>query len=256
MCYNERMSGHSKWSQIKRQKGVADQKRGQAFTKLGNAITIAVKSGGGIADPGANFKLRLAIEKAKALNMPKENIERAIEKAKGSEAGQLQEVIYEGFGPQGVAILIEAATDNRQRTVQEVKNLLETSGGRLAGPGATSYLFQNMGLITVDGSNKKSDEIMEAAIEAGAEDLEEAGGEILIYTQPAKLHEVQEKLSAKGLIIKESELIYKPTSTVPINAVDDAQKILSLVEKLEEGESIQKVFANFDIPDEILKGLS
>ncbi|TSC54087.1 MAG: hypothetical protein LiPW16_160 [Microgenomates group bacterium LiPW_16] len=249
------MSGHSKWSQIKRQKGLADQKRGQAFTKLAN-ITIAVRAGGGITDPNSNFKLRLAIEKAKALNMPKENIQRAIERAKGAGARELEEVIYEGFGPSGVAILIEVATDNRQRTAQEIKNIFENSGGRLAGPGATAYLFQNVGMISVALAGKTVDEVMEQAIEAGAQDLEEAGEEILIYTKPEELHQVQEKLTQAGLKIVEAELTFKPVSTIPITTSAEAAKILSFLEKLEANEDVQRVFANFDIPDEILKGFT
>jgi len=248
------MSGHSKWSQIKRQKGLADQKRGQLFTKLANAIIVAVKSGGGITDPTANFKLRLAIEKARAVNMPKENIERAIERAKGQEAGKLEEVIYEGFGPEGVAILIEAATSNRQRTAQELKNIFENSGGKLSGPGATSYLFKNMGMISVR-KNDKGEEIMEKAIEAQAEDLEEAGEEMLIYTKPEKLHQVRQQLIESGLEVIEAELVYKPISTVRISSQDKAVKVLSFMDKLEANEDVQRVFANFDIPDEILETL-
>lgn len=250
------MSGHSKWSQIKRQKGVADQRRGQAFTKMGNAITIAVKAGGGLADPAANFKLRLAIEKARQANMPKENIQRAIERAKGLEAGKIEEINYEGFGPGGVAILVEAATDNRQRTAQEIKSIFETAGGDLAGPGATAYLFQSVGLISVLKNGKTTDEIMDLVVEAGAQDLEEAGGEILVYTKPEELHRVMEKLLAAQIKVEEAELNFKPLSTVLINSPQEAAKILSLMEKLEENESVQKVFANFDIPDAILKGLS
>lgn len=250
------MSGHSKWSTIKRQKGVADQKRGQAFTKLAKAIIIAVKSGGNLTDPAANFKLRLAIEKAKAVNMPKENIERAIERAKEQEVGQLEEVVYEGFGPGGVAILVEAATDSRQRTAQEIKNIFEKNGGRLGGPGATSYLFGNVGLISLKKGNQSADEIMEKVIEAGAEDLEEAGEEMLIYTKPDELHRVSETLVAKGIEIIESELTFKPTTFVSINSETEALRILSFMEKLEEVEDVQRVFANFDIPDEILKKLT
>lgn len=256
MCYNTLMSGHSKWSQIKRQKGVADQKRGQAFTKLGNAITIAVRAGGGMADPNFNFKLRLAMEKARAANMPKENIQRALRRAQGELGGNIEEVVYEGFGPAGVAILIEAATDNRQRTAQEIKNLFENSGGHLAGPGSTAYLFQNVGLISLAASGRTTDEMMDKVIEAGAEDIEEAGGEILVYTKPEALHQVQENLKNSGLQIIEAELTHKPISTVPITSSEVAQKTISFMEKLEDIESVQHVYANFDIPDEILKGFS
>lgn len=251
------MSGHSKWSQIKRQKQVSDQKKGQIFTKLANAITLAVRASGGITDPGANFKLRLAIEKARAANMAKENIQRAIARGSGEAGGgELEEVIYEGFGPAGVAILIEAVTSNRQRTAQEIKNIFENSGGRLAGPGATAYLFQNVGMISVALAGKTVDEVMEQAIEAGAQDLEEAGEEILIYTKPEELNLVQEKLTQAGLKIVEAELTFKPVSTIPITTSAEAAKILSFLEKLEANEDVQRVFANFDIPDEILKGFT
>lgn len=251
------MSGHSKWSQIKRQKGVADQKRGQLFTKLANAITIAVKNGGGITDPNANFKLRLAIEKAKAVNMAKENIQRAIARGSGETGtGELEEVIYEGFGPSGVAILVEAATDNRQRTAQEIKNIFENSGGSLAGPGATSYLFQNVGMIAVKKGDKTTDEIMEKAIEAEIEDLEEAADVVLIYTKPEKLHQVREKLVGQGLEVVEAELTFKPASTVPLNSSEKASSVLSFLEKLEGNENVQRVFANFDIPNSVLQSLS
>ncbi|MBI5465189.1 YebC/PmpR family DNA-binding transcriptional regulator [Candidatus Gottesmanbacteria bacterium] len=250
------MSGHSKWSQIKRQKGLADQKRGQAFTKLANAITIAVRAGGGITDPNSNFKLRLAIEKAKALNMAKENIQRALRRAQGELGGEIEEVIYEGFGPGGVAILIEAATSNRQRIAQELKNIFENSGGDLAGPGATAHFFQSVGMISVALAGKTEDEIMEQAIEVGAQDLETAGREILVYTKPEELHQIREKLVQAGFKIVEAELTFKPVSVVPITTSAETAKILSFLEKLEENEAVQRVFANFDIPDEILKGLA
>lgn len=250
------MSGHSKWSQIKRQKGRADQKRGQVFTRLANAITLAVRAGGGITDPEANFKLRLAIEKARAANMPKENIQRAIDRAKGGKEGELGEVIYEGFGPGGVAILIEAVTSNRQRTTQEIKNIFENFGGSLAGPGAASYLFQNVGMISLRRTGKKLEEIMNQAIEQGAEDLEEAGPVLLIYTKPEDLNRAREEFRRRGFEVVEAELTFKPLSTIPVDSPEVASKILTFMEKLEENESVQRVFANFDIPDEILKGLS
>ena len=251
------MSGHSKWATIHRQKEITDAKRGQAFTKLGNAITIAVRASGGVTDPGANFKLRLAIEKARAFNMAKENIQRAIARGSGEAGGrELEEVVYEGFGPGGVAILVETATDNRQRTAQEIKNIFESSGGRLAGPGATAYLFQNVGVISLKVNGQNIDEIMEKAIEAGAQDLEEAVDVILVYSKPDELNQIREKLVQGGFSIVESELTFKPVSTIPINSSAEASRLLSFLEKLEGNESVQRVFANFDIPDEILKGLS
>lgn len=250
------MSGHSKWSQIKRQKGTNDQKRGQIFTKLANAIIIAIKTNGGIANPDDNFKLRLVMEKAKAVNMPKENITRAIEKAKGSLGANLQEIIYEGFGPLGVAVLISAATDNHQRTGQELKNLFEKTGGNLGSPGSTSYLFQNLGQIVVNKNEKTAEEIMDQAIEAGAIDLEELGQEVIIYTKPTDLHQVNEKLKVTGLEILGSELTFKPSSTIPINNLSDAKSILNFMDQIENNESVQHVYANFEMSDEILRQLS
>lgn len=256
------MSGHSKWHNIKNQKGAADQRRGLEFTKLSNAIIMAVKSSGGNTDPESNFKLRLAIEKAKALNMPKENITRAIEKGKGIESNDLQEIIYEGFGPLGIAVLIEAATDNRQRTVQEIKNLFEKSGGNLGSPGSTSYLFQNLGEIIIKKNlpagrqvGKTTEEMMDQAIDAGASDLEEAGDELIIYTKPEELHSVNEKLKALGFLVVESELIFKPTTTIPVSDLSEAQKILDFMDQIEDNESVQHVYANFEINEEILKQL-
>lgn len=254
------MSGHSKWHNIKNQKGTADQKRGLNFTKLSNAIIMAVKTSGGLVDPESNFKLRLAIGKAKALNMPKENIIRAIEKGKGKEGENLAEIAYEGFGPMGIAVLILAATDNRQRTVQELKNLFEKAGGNLGSPGSTSYLFQNLGEIIVAKNlpagrqvGKTAEEMMDQVIDAGALDLEEAGDELIIYTKPADLHAVSEKLKSMNLVVLESELIFKPITTIPIIELADAQKILNFMDEIEDNEGVQHVFANFEISEEILK---
>lgn len=249
------MSGHSKWSQIKRQKEVADIKRGQLFTKLANAITIAVRQGGGVTDPESNFRLRLAIEKAKAANMPKENIERAISRALGQVQG-LEEVIYEGYGPSGVAVMVEVATDSKQRTTQEIKNILERAGGSLTGPGAVSFLFKSMGQITVSLQRQKAQEAILAVIDAGAEDVEEAGSQLLVYTKPEELNEIKERLLNLGFAVSAAELTMKPTTVTPVADPQTAQKILTLMEKLEALAETQKVYANFDIPDELLSGIS
>lgn len=247
------MSGHSKWSQIKRQKGVADAKRGQAFTKMAKAIIIAVKQGGGIGDPAQNFRLRLAIEQARAINTPKENIERAIEKGMGkSGGGGLEETVYEGFLPGGVAIIIEAATDNKQRTTPEVKSVLEKNGGTLATPGAVSYQFEQKGLITIEKGSKSLDDIFLVAADAGAEDIEEANEEVLIYTKPDQLASVRDTLVKNNLEVKEMELARIPKITIPIEDKQTADKVLKLIEKLEDLEDVQKVYANFDIPDQFL----
>lgn len=247
------MSGHSKWSTIKRQKGAADIKRGQIFTKLSNAIIIAVREGGGIGDPQTNFKLRLAIDKARASNMPKENIERAIERGQGIGAGaNLENVVYEGFTPGGVALIIEATTDNRLRTTSEVRNVVEKSGGTLASPGAVSYQFAQKGLITVRKDGKTLDDIFLLAADKGAEDVEEAGNEVLVYTKPDELAKIKDELSKEGILIVEAELIRKPITIVQIPNKEAAQKILSFMEKLESLDDVQRVYANFDIQDELI----
>lgn len=247
------MSGHSKWAQIKRQKGAADIKRGQAFTKLANAIIIAVRQGGGIGDPEQNFKLRLAIEKAREINMPKENIERAIEKGvgRGEKGDGLEEVVYEGFGPAGTAVIVEAVTDNKQRTTPEVKNIMEKNGGTLATPGSVSYQFQTKGLITVKKNGNTVDDIFLLSADAGAEDVEEAGDEVFIYTKPEELAKVRDVLSTR-LSIVSAELFRKPAATVAIFDKESAGRIIRFVERLEQLDDVQKVYANFDIPDELM----
>lgn len=250
------MSGHSKWSKIKHQKETTDAAKGKIFTKCASAIIIAVKAGGGIADPEANFRLRLAIEEARRLNMPKENIERAIERAKGKGVGEeLVEAIYEAFGPCGVGIIIEAATNNKQRTVAEIKNVLDRGGGRLATSGAVSHLFQYTGLISVLRGNKTFDEIMEIAVNSGATDIEDEDKTVDIYTNPADLHKVKEAVSLQNIAVLSFELIHKPVASVPVNDQNKAKEILRLLSALEEIEDVQKVFANFEIPDEYLRSI-
>lgn len=247
------MSGHSKWSTIKRQKGATDIKRGQVFTKMGNAITIAVREGGG--DPAANFKLRLAIEQARAANMPKENIARAIDRGMGKAGagGQLELVSYEGYAPGKVALIVEAATDNRSRTSAQIKGVIERAGGTFASQGAVSWIFKDQGLVTVKKDALTFDEIFEKAVEAGAEDVEEAGDVVEVYTKPNELDKVKSALTSAGLNPAVAELYKKPTITVAINDADSAKKVLGLIEKLEGLDDVQKVYANFDIADEILK---
>lgn len=252
--YNNHMSGHSKWAQIKRQKGVTDIKRGQAFTKLANAITIAVRQGGGVSDPSSNFKLRLIIDKAREVNMPKENIKRAIDRGLGiGGKGALDEVLYEGFGPSGIALIIEATTDNRQRTTSEIKNILEKAGGTLGSPGSTVYLFKQMGVLTVEKQDKSLDEIFLLSADLGAEDIEEAGEMVLIYTQPVNLMSIKQKLESEhGFKVMSAELTYKPVTTVSIMDGGKAKSILNIIEKLEGITDVQNVYANFDIPEEFL----
>lgn len=242
------MSGHSKWSQIKHQKGKTDALRGQMFTKLANAITITVKESRGITDPQSNFKLRLAIEKARAFNMPKINIDRAIERGLGKgEGGGLEEVIYEGLGPGKVAILVQVATNNRQRTNAQLKNLFAESGGALLGPGSVSYLFKNCGEIKAKRNNLSEDECMEIALNVGSSDVEIIDEEtVIFYTEPENLHKVKEELIKKGLEIIEVELSFKPVTTVRVEDKETAQKLLEFISKLENETEVQKVSANFD----------
>lgn len=249
------MSGHSKWAQIKRQKGVADIRRGQAFTKIANAITIAVKQGGGVADPNQNFKLRLIIDKARELNMPKENIERSIERGKGKgEKGEgLKEAVYEGFGPGKIAIIIETATDNNFRTTSEIKNIFEKNNASLGTPGAVSYLFQQKGLITIKKNGKSFDEIFLIAVDSGAEDLEDLDGEVLIYTEPQNLASVKDLLLKSGLVVENFELTRKPISMVSISDKKMMEKIFDFIEKLESLDDVQKVYSNFEVSDDLLR---
>lgn len=247
------MSGHSKWSTIKRQKGAADIKRGQTFTKLGNAVSIAVREGGG-GDPSSNFKLRLAMDQARAANMPKENIQRAIDRGlgKGGGAGQIESVVYEGYGPGKIALVVEAVTDNKNRTTGEVRSLIERSGGSFVSPGTVSWMFTDEGMVVVPKDNKTIDEFLDLAIEAGAEDVAEAGDAVEIYTKPGTLESVKGVLVQKGLAVTSAEIAKKPSTVVTISDADVAKKILDLMEKLENLDDVLKVYSNFDIPDSLL----
>ena len=248
------MSGHSKWSTIKRQKGVTDAKRGQAFTKVANAITLAAREGGG--DPNNNFKLRLAIEDAKRINMPKENIERAIGRGagKGGEGAKIEEVTYEGFGPAGVGIVVSAVTDNKLRTAQEIRSAFERGGGALGGPGSVFYLFSQTGEIDVKVEGEEdSDKGLSAAAETGAEDVDISEGSAAIYCATSNLERIKGKLEESGLKITGSEITMKPKSLIKIEDFEKAKKVLDLMNKLDALSDVQKVYANFDIPDEILQ---
>jgi YebC/PmpR family DNA-binding regulatory protein len=241
------MSGHSKWSTIKRQKGAKDAARGVLFTKLGNAITIAARSG---ADPETNFSLRLAIDKAKTANMPMANIQRSVDRGGGKLGGaQIQEVMYEGYGPGGVAILVEAATDNINRTYPDVRLAFSKHGGNLAEKGAVAFQFERKGMIRVKGAG---DDVMLAAIDAGAEDIREEDGESVIYTDPKDLAKVRDKLKNVGLKILEAELIYEPKNTVEVTDKNTAGKIIRLMDALDALDEVTNTHVNFDIPEELL----
>ncbi len=239
------MSGHSKWSTIKRQKGLEDARRGQIFTKLSNAITLAVKQGAGETRPESNFKLRLAMDRARASNMPRENIERAIARAGGSGAGAVEEVLYEGFAPCGVAIIIEAATDNKQRTISEVKNIFERNGGVLGAPGGVSYLFKKRGEIVTHKNKDTSEDLLAKGINAGAEDMEEEGGFVFFYSHPQNLKMVRDNLAKQGLQIESAKIVFLPLSYVKPDQ-EFQNKIASLVSDLEELSDVQEVYTNLE----------
>ena len=245
------MSGHSKWSTIKRQKGANDAKRGAMFTKVAREIMVAARAGGG--DPDANYRLRLAMDKARTINMPADNIKRAIERATASGEGDaFEEIVYEGYGPGGVAVLVEAATDNRNRTAAEVRSIFAKSGGQLAGSGAVAWQFEARGLITVAREGTDPDEVALAAIDAGAADVDTESDPIEIFTEPADLEAVRKALDAAGVPVEDAEnaMIAKQTATVD---PDHVRRVLRLIDLLEELDDVQRVTSNADIPEELME---
>ena len=242
------MSGHSKWSTIKRQKGVKDAARGAVFTKLGNTIAVAARSG---TDPDTNFSLRLAIDQAKAANMPSANIQRSIDRVKDKDAAQLQEVLYEGYGPGGVAILVECTTDNINRTYPDVKLAFSKHGGSIAEKGAVAFQFDHKGMIRVAATG---DDVLLQALDAGAEDVQEEGDESIIYTDAKELAKVRDTLVAAGLKVEQAELTYVPNNTVEITDPSTAGKIMRLMDALESLDDVSTTHVNFDISDELMNG--
>ena len=242
------MSGHSKWSTIKREKGAKDAARGALFTRLGNAIAIAARAG---ADPDMNFALRLAIDKARAANMPTANIQRSVDRGSGKLGGaQIQEVMYEGYGPGGVAILVECATDNLNRTYPDVRLAFSKHGGNIAEKGAVAFQFDRKGTIRVRGTG---DELMLQALDAGAEDVQEEGDESVIYTDPKDLARVRDALKAAGMEILEAELTYVPNNTVEITDEATAGKIMRLMDALDALDDVVNTHVNFDIAEDLLR---
>lgn len=235
------MSGHSKWSTIKRAKGLTDAKRGAVFTRIGNQIAVAARGG---TDPAMNASLAMAVEKAKAANMPLANIERAIKRASDKDAAQLMEVMYEGYGPGGVAILVECATDNLNRTYPEVKFAFTKHGGSIAEKGAVAFQFAHKGIVRVKGIG---DDLMLTALDAGAEDVQEAGEESIIYTVSKDLAKVRDALKVAGLEVIDAELSYEPTNTIEITDVNMAGKIERLMDALDELQDVTATHTNFDI---------
>lgn len=249
------MSGHSKWSTIKRKKGAIDAKRGKIFTKIIKEITLAARLGGG--DPEGNPRLRQAIMAAKDENMPKENIERAIKKGIGGEdgAGNYEEVIYEGYGPGGVAVLVEVMTDNKNRTVAEIRHIFSKHGGNLGENGCVAWMFNKKGSILIDKKAVDEYKLIELALEAGADDVREEENEYEVITSPVTFEDVRKTLEEKGIKILSARIGMIPQTTVRIGE-DKAVQMLKMMEKFEDNDDVQNVWANFDIPDEVMEKLS
>jgi YebC/PmpR family DNA-binding regulatory protein len=244
------MSGHSKWSTIKRQKGVADAQRGQLFTKLSKEIIIAAKQGG--PDPNGNFRLRMAVQKARENNMPADNIDRAIKRATGgAEGAEIVEITYEGFGPAGTAVLVDVATDNRNRTVAEVRNVFTRAGGSLGESGSVAWNFDSRGLISVVANGQDPDEVALHAIDAGADDVQVGDGTIEVYTAPGDLEKVKKALEEHQLTVESAEAARVPKTTIQLDE-KSAIQMLRLVEKLEALDDVQKVYFNAEFSDDVL----
>ncbi|HBJ85188.1 MAG TPA: YebC/PmpR family DNA-binding transcriptional regulator [Verrucomicrobiales bacterium] len=248
------MAGHNKWSKIKRGKAITDAKRGNAFSKLAKEITLAAKSGGG--SPDMNARLRSAILAARAANVPNDNIDRAIKKGTGEIAGAaLEEILYEAYGPGGVAMMIEIVTDNRNRSANDIRVLLSKNNGTFADSGSVAYMFQRRGEIRLDKSATTEDQIMEAALEAGAEDIQEDGEDWVVYTATDQLFQVANALREKNLASRSQKLIYQPQTTVTISDVDNAKSLIRLYDVLDDYDDSQNVHANFEIDDAIAEQL-
>jgi YebC/PmpR family DNA-binding regulatory protein len=245
------MSGHSKWSTIKRKKGAADAKRGALFGKLSRAITVAAREGGG--DPEMNAGLSLAISKAKDANMPNDNIQRAIDKGTGAgaEAETFERITYEGYAPGGVAVLVEVLTDNRNRAASDVRYLFSKNGGKLGTSGSVAYLFERKGVILIPAGNVDEDELMELALEAGAEDVQTSESDYRVVSAPEDFTDVRDALREAGFEFENAEITMQPQNSVDLDA-STARQTLRLIDALEENDDVQEVYANFDISDEVM----
>lgn len=245
------MAGHSKWKQIKRKKAVTDSRRASSWTKVIREITIAAKFGGG--DPAGNPRLRTAIDAAKAVNMPAENIDRAIKKGTGElDGGNIEEAAYEGYGPGGAAIFIEATTDNPHRTVADIRHAFSRNGGNLGATNSVSWMFDRKGQLYIDATRHDEERTLELALEAGAEDFAREGDQFIVSTSPTDFHAVQDALRARNVAIEEAELAMVPKNTVKVEG-RDAEALLRLIEVLEELDDVSKVFSNFDIDSELVE---
>jgi YebC/PmpR family DNA-binding regulatory protein len=244
------MSGHSKWSTIKRKKATTDAKRGKLFTKIGRELVNAAREGG--PDPDVNFKLRLVIDKAKAANMPKDTVERAIRRGAGLEKGEaLEEVTYEGYGPQGVALLVRVLTDNRNRSVADVRRVFNRQGGSLGETGCVAWQFDTKGYITIEAGTADPDALFELAVEAGAEDVNIGDDLLEVFTEPADLHVVRDALSADNVSVNSAELSMIPRTTISLDEKGTLSN-MNLIDALEELDDVQQVYSNLDISDEVM----
>jgi YebC/PmpR family DNA-binding regulatory protein len=250
------VSGHSKWSTIKHKKGAADAKRGKLFSKLSRSIMVAAKEGG--ADPATNLALQNAIDKARSYSMPKDNIERAIAKGsgEGADGATFETVVYEGYGPEGVAVIVEALTDNRNRTASDVRHLFSKHGGNLGATGAVAWQFERRGIILIAADGVDEDDLVLAAAEAGADDVERDGDVLEVSSAPDLLAIVREALEGAGFTIESAELSMIPKVTVAIGEESTAKQVVRLVEGLEDNDDVQDVYANFDIPDAVLEAVA
>ncbi len=248
------MSGHSKWATIKRKKGAADAKRGQLFSKLSRAIIVAAKEGGG--DPESNATLATAVQKARDASMPKDNIDRAIQRGAGSgEGADYEAVTYEGYGAGGVAFLVHALTDNRNRTASDVRHIFSKAGGGLGAPGSVAWQFDRKGMIVIEGEGIDEESLMDAALEAGAEDITDEGGHWAVVTDPHELANVRRTLEAGGFALASAELTMIPKTTIE-TPEKEARQVLRLVDLLEENDDVQEVHANFDISEDVLEAVA
>jgi YebC/PmpR family DNA-binding regulatory protein len=249
------MSGHSKWANIKHRKGAADAKRGKVFTKLIKEITVAARMGGG--DPAANPRLRSAIATAKSVNMPKDNVERGIKKGTGELEGvNYEEILYEGYGPGGVAVLVECMTDNRNRTVADMRSIFSKAGGNMGESGCVAWMFDKKGSLLVDKENVEEEKLMDLAIEAGAEDVVDDGNVFQVLTAPEDFDAVREALAGEGVVFIEAGVSMIPQNEIEVADPKTASSLMNLLDNLEENEDVQNVHANFDIPDEIMEAIS
>jgi YebC/PmpR family DNA-binding regulatory protein len=246
------MSGHSKWASIKHQKGIKDARRGASFTKFANLISVAAKSG---ADPATNFKLRLAVDSAKKAGVPNNNIDRAIKRGSGQEAvSAFEEITYEGYGPGGVAIIVETATDNRNRTGPEVRTAFNKHGGSIGTPGSVAYQFTQRGVIVIVAKDLESATM--DAIEAGAEDVEEGEAQLIVYTKPSELDLVRKGLTEKGYDVERAELSFEPNTTVQVTDADTARKIMRMMDAFDDLDDVTNTYSNFDIPPDVMEQLA